>query len=301
MATFEILDGFDINVEVKSYTKNAAELIFNSARTTWPILLDVDYDPTNKICQGLVEGCLTRDLNPALLDLATIQLEITGMTRVGMAQITRQRSAVFNVTSQYTDYENWQKFTFVRPRNFTGKEKQFEEIVRKSIELYNELADQGVPPFEARYVLPAAVECGTISWNTTPNQIANIASFRLCNSCSPDENNLMLRKYIEIFGNLLKSDYTDGKIDSLTYKLYHRMLNNTDALGFRQKKFSSFNSIIANSGRFPDEAERSEGIKKLQNVCRFNTVRWSTTSFKQELETGKYLLLSGEKEMLCGQ
>lgn len=300
MATFEILDGFNIYVEVKSYVKNAAELIFNSARTTWPILLDVDYDPTNKVCQGLVEGCLTRDLNPALLDLATIQLEITGMTRVGMAQITRQRSAVFNVTSQYTDYENWQKFTFVRPRNFKNK-GAFEELVKRSIELYNELADSGVPPFEARYVLPAAVECGTISWNTTPNQIASIASFRLCNSCSPDENNLMLRKYIETFSELLKTDLAEGSIDSLTYKLYMTMLNNTDALGFRQKKFSSFNSIIGNSGRFPEEAERSEGIKKLQNVCRFNTVRWSTTSFKQELETGKYILLPGERSMLCGQ
>lgn len=299
MATYEILDGFDINVEIKNYEKNAAELIFNSVRTTWPVLLDLKYDPDNEVCQGLVQGCASRELNPALLELATIQLEITGMTRVGMAQITRQRTAIFNVSSQDTAYENWKHFRFVRPRNFTGREAEFEQLVKLSVDLYDKLAEQGVPPLEARYVLPEAVECRRISWNTTPNQIANIASFRLCNSCSPDENNLVLRKYIENFRELLGNDLADGKIDHLTFKLYCTMLNNTDALGFRQKKFSSFNSVIANSGRFTEEAEKSEGIRKIAEACKLNSVAWSTTSFKQELETGKYILLEGEKEMLC--
>lgn len=296
---YTILEGFDISVRVTNYVKNAAEVIYNSARTTWPNLLPVKYDPNNEICQGLVEGCLARALNPALLELATIQLEINGMTRVGMAQITRQRSAIFNVASQDTDYENWQELKFVRPRNFTGKEEEFNTLIQKSVDLFNDLAKQGVPPLEARYVFPEAVVCKCISWNTTPNQIANIASFRMCNSCSPDENNLVFRKYIEAFSELLEADLKNGSIDSLTYMLYKGLLANTDALGFRQKKFSSFNSVIKNSGRFIEEAEKPEGLKKLQDACKFNTVEWSSTSFKQELQSGNYILMPGEDKILC--
>lgn len=296
--SYQILNGFDISVKVTNYTRNAAEVIYNSARTTWPILLPVEYSPDNKICQGLVEACAERAINPALLELATIQLEINGMTRVGMAQITRQRSAIFNVASQDTAYENWQELKFVRPRNFEGKEEEFEKLIEFSVRLFNDLAKQGVPPLESRYVLPEAIVCKCISWNTTPNQIANIASFRMCNSCSPDENNLVIRTYIKEFSKVLEDDLKAKKIDSLTYTLYKKLLANTDALGFRKKEFSSFNSVIKNSGRFTKEAEKPKGLKKLQETCKFNTVDWATTSFRQELLTGNYILMPGEEEML---
>ena len=56
------------------------------------------------------------------------------MSRVGMAHITRQRSATFNVSSQETQQP---EFTpFVRLKNLKGHEEEFEKTPKKSIKRY---------------------------------------------------------------------------------------------------------------------------------------------------------------------
>lgn len=303
--TYSIKDGFDIKVHIKHYERDLARLIFNSVKTTWHAFDELDY--TNnpflsdyKKIGALIDGVLDRQLNPALLELGTVQLEIEGMTRVGMAQITRQRSATFNVSSQCTKQKH---LVFVRPLNYNDNpvlKANFEALVNDSVELYNSLLETGMPFQDARYVLPQCVECGKISWNTTANQIANISAFRLCNTCSPDENNLVIRKYISEFVSVLDADYTKQRIDGLTYKIYMTILNRTDALGANEDTFKSFNSPIKNSGRFSKEGKLPDSIKALREILNdeFNVFDFDTTYFSRELDTKSYKLLLGEQKML---
>lgn len=303
--TYSIKDGFDIKVHIKHYERDLARLIFNSVKTTWHAFDDLEYDSNVKSeaykkIRPLIFGVLDRQLNPALLELGTIQLEIEGMTRVGMAQITRQRSATFNVSSQCTKQEH---LTFVRPLNYNANpvlKANFETLINDSVELYNNLLETGMPYQDARYVLPQCVECGKISWNTTANQIANISAFRLCNTCSPDENNLVIRKYISEFTHVLDADYTKQRIDGLTYKIYMTILNRTDALGANEDTFKSFNSPIKNSGRFSKEGKLPDSIKALREILNdeFNVFDFDTTYFSRELDTNSYKLLLGEQKML---
>lgn len=303
--TYSIKDGFDIKVHIKHYERDLARLIFNSVKTTWHAFDDLEYDSNVKSeaykkIRPLIFGVLDRQLNPALLELGTVQLEIEGMTRVGMAQITRQRSATFNVSSQCTKQEH---LTFVRPLNYNANpvlKANFEALVNDSVELYNSLLETGMPFQDARYVLPQCVECGKISWNTTANQIANISAFRLCNTCSPDENNLVLRTYRAKFGKLILDDYLAGKIDQLTYEIYLKILDRTDALGANEDTFKSFNSPIKNSGRFSKEGKLPDSIIALRELLQdeFNVFDFNTTYFFKELCTGNYYLLDGEYNML---
>lgn len=291
-----IKDGFDISVEVTGYNRDFAHHVYNSIKTTWYAELKDDYNPTSEKVAAFVNGVVERQLNPALLELGTVQLLVKGMTRVGMAQITRQRSAIFNVASQCaTDYTT-AEMSFVRPLNFKDKER-FEDLVKTSVKYYYDLIDQGLAPQDARYILPQTIECGDISWNTTAAQIASIAAFRLCNTCSPDENNLVIRKYINAFKNKLRIDLRVGLIDKLTYDLYERILDNTDCMGSKNDTFCSFNSPFANSGRFSKVGKEPRGIKNIKKYIELNHIKWSASYFSKELQTGKYLLFDGEAKL----
>lgn len=292
---YVIKDGFDISVEVTGYNRDFARQVYNSVRTTWCVEIKGDYDPTSRMVKAFINGVAERQLNPALLELGAVQLLVKGMTRVGMAQITRQRSATFNVASQASDLTNT-VMKFVRPLNFEDKDR-FDEYVYTSVKYYYDLINQGMPPQEARYILPQTIECGDISWNTAASQIANISAFRLCNTCSPDENNLVIRKYIEAFTSKLEIDLKTGLIDELTYSLYKRILGNTDCMGSKNDTFCSFNSVFANSGRFSKVADEPEGIKNVKKYVKLNHIKWSSGYFSRELKTRKYLLFDGEQKL----
>lgn len=294
---YTIKDGFDISVEVTGYNRDFACHIYNSVKTTWYAELKDEYNPTSEKVKAFVEGVVERQLNPALLELGTIQLLVKGMTRVGMAQITRQRSAIFNVASQCATNYTTAKMSFVRPLNFKDKER-FEALVKTAVEYYYDLISQGLAPQDARYILPQTIECGDISWNTTASQIASISAFRLCNTCSPDENNLVIRKYIEAFRKRLCIDLRVGLIDKLTYDLYMRILNNTDCMGSKNDTFCSFNSPFANSGRFSKVGKEPSGIKNIKKYIELNHIKWSSSYFSKELQTGKYSLFRGEEKLL---
>lgn len=294
--TYVIKDGFDISVEVTGYNRDFARQVFNSVRTTWCVEIKGDYDPDSEMVKAFIDGVAERQLNPALLELGTVQLLVKGMTRVGMAQITRQRSATFNVASQASNLTE-SVMKFVRPLNYTDKER-FDNWVKASVDYYYDLVGQGIPPQEARYILPQTIECGDISWNTTAAQIANISAFRLCNTCSPDENNLVIRKYIENFTKLLDSDLKDGKIDKATHGLYTKILKNTDCMGSKNDTFCSFNSVFENSGRFSNVGKEPEGIKNVKKYVKLNFIKWDSGYFAKELKTGKYILFSGEDKIV---
>lgn len=293
---YEILDGFDISVEVTGYNRDFARQVFNSVRTTWCVEIKGDYDPSDEKVIAFVNGVNDRQLNPALLELGTVQLLVKGMTRVGMAQITRQRSATFNVASQASNLTET-TMRFVRPRNFEDRDR-FAEFVETSVKYYYDLVSQGMPPQEARYILPQTIECGDISWNTTASQIANIAAFRLCNTCSPDENNLVIRQYLKSFRQKLLADLGSGSIDSLTFKLYESILDRTDCVGAKNDTFCSFNSVFENSKRFTKVADEPKSIKNIKKYVKLNYIDFKRGYFSKELKTGKYSLFKGEEAML---
>lgn len=104
---------------------------------------------------------------------ATFSME--GVSRVTMAQITRQRHATFDVTSMR--YTGQSGATFTIPRSLTDPDHAtregtvdvdddqlesliavMEEHYERCVELYDGLRESGVPAEDARYVLPMGTE-----------------------------------------------------------------------------------------------------------------------------------------------
>ena len=129
---------------------------------------------------------------------------IEGMSRSCMAQLTRHRHASFDVQSMRyvafdevdpTDVEegemvvtppsatdpDWigrnQKNVDVDAETVEKREELFQQSVRQSVEDYQELLELGMPPEDARFVLPIGTEVNVVV-TLNPRSLMHIADMR---------------------------------------------------------------------------------------------------------------------------
>jgi len=129
---------------------------------------------------------------------------IEGMSRSCMAQLTRHRHASFDVQSMryvaFDDvdpadvedgemvvtppsaiYPDWvgrnQKNSDVDDDTIEKREAVFRSSVRRSVEEYQELLDLGMPPEDARFVLPIGTEVNVVV-TLNPRSLMHVADMR---------------------------------------------------------------------------------------------------------------------------
>ena len=105
---------------------------------------------------------------------------VDGISRACMAQFTRHRLASFSVRSQR--YCNESGFGVVIPPSIAHKDlprQTFNNFIENARNVYNYLVDSGVPPEDARYVLPNACETElTVTMNA--RELMHFCNERLC-------------------------------------------------------------------------------------------------------------------------
>jgi thymidylate synthase (FAD) len=93
----------------------------------------------------------------SLWEHAAFTFTLENVSRSLLAEITRHRIASFSVKSQR--YVKEKGFGYIRPATIAGDEKSahiFQQAMEAAGEAYNALLDLGVPPEDARFVLPNA-------------------------------------------------------------------------------------------------------------------------------------------------
>ena len=108
-----------IEVEVIEFTKHPAKIMWDMLKQTWISLHNVDYNPNNKIVQEFIKDSLAKRLNPAPQEAIMCQVVFKQISRVCLAQITRQRGWMFNSESQMPQPTN---HNVVVPLNIVGTE-----------------------------------------------------------------------------------------------------------------------------------------------------------------------------------
>jgi len=104
---------------------------------------------------------------------------IEGCSRVCSHQLVRHRIA------SYTQYsQRWKKTmeNYVLPPTVTRNEKlreMFIKTVEEAFKVYNELIEEGVPPEDARYILPQAVTTKIIV-TMNARELLHVFSLRTC-------------------------------------------------------------------------------------------------------------------------
>ena len=114
---------------------------------------------------------------PSVLEHIVFTFLIEGISRVTSHQLVRHRIASYTQESQRYSVIS-KKYVVPKSIMLKGYEDRFHNIVEESFKLYVEMVESGVPPEDARYVLPQAVTTN-ILMTVNLRELLHIACLRL--------------------------------------------------------------------------------------------------------------------------
>ncbi|OAT79777.1 thymidylate synthase, flavin-dependent [Desulfotomaculum copahuensis] len=105
---------------------------------------------------GMIRNCFERG-HHSVFEHVHFSFAVHGISRACLAQLTRHRLASYTVESQrYCDYTK-KPAGFVWPDTIEGgTAKKYRALLEQAMTCYHELRAAGVPPEDARFVLPQA-------------------------------------------------------------------------------------------------------------------------------------------------
>ena len=289
----KISNGYeDISVEVIDYNKNIAEHAWNCYRMTWRDLQNVDYDVNNEKVREAVNNIIKFRALPMPREQAIITFRVNNISRINLAQITRQRKAAFNVESQMPEPV---EHNVILPLNIANNEKlskKAQDLILLSQEVYDACIEEGIPPQDARYLLMHG-QTTSLAYVVDINTFVGSFAMRCENNLS-DEINLAYRLMKREILYRVKDDYDAGVIDELTYQFYTEIIKGADAAGAARKVGQNYDGVFGNSfKRYPDA---NEEVTKITENCSYDYTKSAWYLELQKLPDD--LLFDGEKEMI---
>lgn len=169
-----------MQVTLLSYTLDALAVCATSARTCYSDLPPEEIKISRTEAIKLLDRVI-KSGHHSVLEHASFTFSIAGVSRALTHQLVRHRIASFSQQSQR--YVKLDQPDYVYPFN-DEEDSSIQSIYVNAMELawkaYNELVDMGVPPEDARYVLPNA--CTTnIVVTMNARELFHFFSLRLCN------------------------------------------------------------------------------------------------------------------------
>lgn len=287
-----------IDVEIISYTKHPAKIMWDMLKQTWISLHDVDYDSNNEMVKEFITDSLSKRLNPVPQETILIQVIFKGISRVNLAQLTRHRGWIFNSESQMPQSVN---HNVIIPLNIVNSPfyERAKKLIEDSQKLYDDMTKgnenketTNIPYQDARYFLLHG-QTADISASFTLPQLVNAVGMRFENN-THDEINYTFRLLIKELRKIIKED---GDMDSLDKLIYNTLLNNCDVFGANRKVGTCHDAMFGNS--FKRFSDADAYVTKATDNCLFDYKRLAWYDelkriYKEEPE----LLLPGEKEMI---
>jgi thymidylate synthase (FAD) len=136
---------------------------------------------TKKTIKKLL-GKIILSKHHSVLEHVSFTFSIEGVSRALLAQLTRHRIASFSVQSQrYVKFRKKLEFVISKTiKKDAYLSEKYSKFLKKSEELYNELLNAGIPPEDARYVLPNA-STTMIMLTMNARELRHFFSLRTCN------------------------------------------------------------------------------------------------------------------------
>ncbi|HUM44331.1 MAG TPA: FAD-dependent thymidylate synthase [Fervidobacterium sp.] len=284
----------NISVEVIDYNMNIAKHAWDCYKMTWNDLQDIKYDPDNHHVKEAIRNITLLRALPMPREQAIITFRVNNISRVCLAQLTRQRKAAFNVESQMPRPIRHNVIMPLSVINM-GFEERAKQLIELSQQLYDDMIDAGMPPQDARYLIMHG-QTTSLVYVVNVNDFVAAFSFRVENNLS-DEINLVYRLAKNAILERVRKDYEDGKIDSLTYDFYTNIIIPADAAGAAKQVGQNYDAVFGNSfKRFPDANEEVTNITK---NCDYDYTKsaWYLELIKLYKER-PHLLFPYEKEMI---
>lgn len=287
-----------IDVDIISYTKHPAKIMWDMLKQTWIELQIVEYDAKNPIIQDFILGSIEKRLNPTPMETVLIQAVFRNISRVNLAQLTRHRGWLFQVESQMPQHVD---HNVILPLNIVNSEfyERAVKLIEDSQKLYDDMTagndskeTTGIPYQDARYLLIHSQTCDASCSFTLP-QLVNVCGQRLENNTA-DEINYAFRI---LLWKLKEAIIADESMDELDKLIYMRNLSKCDCFGAAAGKCFTCDDVFGNSfKRFPDA---NAYVTAATENCKFDYTKsaWYA-ELKRIYHEEPWLLLPGEKEMI---
>lgn len=288
-----------IDVDIISYTKNPAKIMWDILKQTWVSLHDKEYNPNDKEIRKMIIDSLEKRLNPVPLETVLIQMTFKGISRVNLAQLTRHRGWLFNSESQMPQHVN---HNVIVPLSIVNSEyyERAAKLVKESQELYDDMTrgnDEGkehtnIPYQDARYLLLNG-QTADISASFTLPQLFNACGMRLENN-THDEINYMFRIAIK---KLREQIENDKDLDELDRLIYFKTLDSADVFGANRHVGTCYDAMFGNSFKRFEDANEYVTEATENAMFDYKKLAWYY-ELKRIYEEEPELLLPGEKEMI---
>ena len=282
----------DISVEVIDYNEDLARHAWNCYRMTWRELQNVEYDANNERVRQAIDDIIKYRALPMPREQGIITFRINNISRVCLAQLTRQRKACFNVESQMPRPI---AHNVIVPLNISEDKELNDEamkLVEASQKLYDKCIEKGIPPQDARYV--------TLHGQTTSCvYVVDINTFvgsfgQRCENNIADEINLVYRLCKKAILDKIEDDYKNGIIDTLTFRMYDKIISPADCQGAKQHVCLNYDKVFGNGAqRYPSANDEIEEITKNADYD-FKKSAW----YLELQRLDESLLFADEKEMI---
>lgn len=288
-----------IDVDIISYTKHPAKIMWDILKQTWVSLHDKEYTPNDKEIRKMIIDSLEKRLNPVPLETVLIQMTFKGISRVNLAQLTRHRGWLFNSESQMPQHVN---HNVIIPLSIVNSEyyERALKLVKESQELYDDMTkgnNEGkehtnIPYQDARYLLLHG-QTSDISASFTLPQFINACGMRLENN-THDEINYMFRIAIK---KLREQIENDKELDELDRLIYLKTLNSADVFGANRCIGTCYDAMFGNSFKRFEDANEYVTEATENAMFDYKKLAWYY-ELKRIYEEEPELLLPGEKEMI---
>lgn len=250
-----------VSVDVIDYNTKLAEHAWNCYRMTWHELQNKQYNPRQQYVIKAIDDIIKFRALPMPREQAIITFRINNISRVCLAQLTRQRKAAFNVESQMPRPIH---HNVIVPLNIVLDDElslEADELIRKSQAFYDKCIAKGIPPQDARYL---TMHGQTTSCVYVVDINTFVGSFGMrCENNLTDELNLVYRLCKKAILDRVKKDSKMRKIDTLTKRMYEEIISPADCLGAKQKKGMNYDAVFGNSfKRYPDANDEVTEITK---------------------------------------
>lgn len=287
-----------ISVEVIQLTAHPGKIVWDMLKQTWIRLHDKAYDENDIEVRTFIDDSLAKRLNPSPLETIYCQVVFKGISRVCLAQVTRQRDWLFNSESQMPQAPT---HNVVIPLNiYNSKYKdEYIQLVKASQELYDKMIagnerkeTTNIPYQDARYCLLNG-QTTDISASFKLTKFVSDCGGRMDNN-THDELNYLFRLTKKA---ILKAVDESKEMDSLDKHIYRSLLANADAAGAKQHKSYCCDAMFGNSfKRYPDGSAYVT-IATENCLLDYRKLAWFD-ELQRIYEEEPELLEPGEKEMI---
>jgi len=167
-----------MKVELLAYTKDADSICAAAGRSCYSERSSADLLGTGDPAKSL--GKIVGMGHHSVIEHAVFTFSVEGVSRALTHQLVRHRIASFSQQSQR--YVSLKEPTFVTPNTIKSDSETlaiFEEMMDEIWNAYSDLVDKGIPPEDARYLLPNGCTTNiTITMNA--RELLHFFSSRCC-------------------------------------------------------------------------------------------------------------------------